>query len=238
MPKHGKKYQDAAKLIERQKEYPPREAFELLLETKFAKFDETVDVHLRMGVDPRHADQLVRGVVLMPHGVGKQVRILVFAEGEAAKIAQDAGADYVGTDELVAKIQEGWVEFDAAIAVPQVMGKVGRLGRVLGPRGLMPSPKAGTIVQQDDLARLINELRLGRVEFRVDKSANMHVPIGKTNFTADQLVDNFASLMDAIVRARPASLKGQYIRRLTVTSTMGPGIRVDIAQAVAMKPAI
>jgi len=238
MPKHGKKYRNAAKLVEYEKEYSPQEALELVLKTKFTKFDETVDVHLRMGVDPRHADQQVRGVILLPHGVGKQVRILVFAEGEAAKIAEEAGADFVGTDELVEKIQGGWVDFDAAIAIPQVMGKVGRLGRVLGPRGLMPSPKAGTIVQQDDLERLINELRLGRVEFRVDKTANMHVPIGKTSFTADQLVENFASLMDAVTRARPASLKGQYIRRLTVTSTMGPGIRVDITQATALKPAI
>ena len=238
MPKHGKQYQDAAKLVEYQKEYSPQEALELVLKTKFAKFDETVDVHMRMGVDPRHADQQVRGVLLLPHGVGKQVRILVFAEGEAAKIAEEAGADFVGTDELVEKIQGGWVDFDAAIAIPQVMGKVGRLGRVLGPRGLMPSPKAGTIVQQDDLERLIKELRLGRVEFRVDKTANMHVPIGKTGFTADQLVENFASLMDAITRARPASLKGEYVRRLTVTSTMGPGIRVDVTQATALKPAI
>ena len=238
MPKHGKNFRNAIAQVEPLKEYAPQEAMELLLETKFAKFDETVDVHMRLGIDPRHADQQVRGVVLLPHGVGKQVRILVFAEGEAAKIASDAGADYVGTDELVAKIQEGWVEFDAAIAIPQVMGKVGRLGRVLGPRGLMPSPKAGTIVQQDDLPQLINELRLGRVEFRVDKTANMHVPVGKTSFAADKLVENLASLMDAVVRARPASLKGIYIRRLTLTSTMGPAIRLDVAQASALKPVI
>jgi len=238
MPKHGKNFRNALDLVEHEKEYSPAEAMELLLKTKFAKFDETVDIHMRLGIDPRHADQQVRGVVLLPHGVGKQVRILVFAEGEAAKIAMDAGADFVGTDDLVAKIQEGWVEFDAAIAVPQVMGKVGRLGRVLGPRGLMPSPKADTIVQQEDLPRLINELRLGRVEYRVDKTANMHVPIGKTSFSADKLVDNFATLMDSVVRARPGSVKGQYIRRLTVTSTMGPGIRMDIAQASAMKPAL
>ena len=238
MPKHGKNFRKALEQVAPQKEYSPQEAMELLVKTKFAKFDETVDVHMRLGIDPRHADQQVRGVVLLPHGVGKQVRILVFAEGEAAKIAQDAGADFVGTDELIAKIQEGWVEFDAAIAVPQVMGKVGRLGRVLGPRGLMPSPKADTIAQPEDLPRLINELRLGRVEYRVDKTANMHVPIGKASFAAEKLVDNFASLMDSVVRAKPASVKGQYIRRITVTSTMGPGIRVDVQQASTLKPVI
>lgn len=238
MPKHGKNYQNVAQLVERHKDYSPREAIELLTKTKFAKFDETVDVHMRLGVDPRHADQQVRGVILLPHGVGKQVRILVFAEGEAAKIASDAGADFVGTDDLVNKIQGGWVEFDAAIAIPQVMGKVGRLGRVLGPRGLMPSPKAGTIVQQDELVRLINELRLGRVEFRVDKTSNLHVPIGKASFTADQLYDNFVTLLDAVVRARPATVKGLYLRRVTVTTTMGPGIRVDTVQASALRPAL
>ena len=238
MPKHGKQYEDAVKLIERQRAYAPREALELVQKTKYAKFDETVDVHMRMGVDPRHADQQVRGVVLLPHGVGKSVRVLVFAEGEAARVAQSAGADYVGTDELIEKIQNGWIEFDAVITIPQVMGKVGKLGRVLGPRGLMPSPKTGTIVQLDDLPQLIKELHLGRVEFRVDKTANMHVPIGKTSFSVDQLLDNFASLMDAVMRARPAAVKGQYIRRLTVTSTMGPGIKVDTAQAMALKPAL
>jgi large subunit ribosomal protein L1 len=238
MPKQGKNYRQAAQQVEPRKEYAPLEAMELLVKTKFAKFDETVDVHMRLGIDPRHADQQVRGVVLLPHGVGKQVRILVFAEGEAAKIASDAGADFVGTDELIARIQEGWVDFDATIAVPQVMGKVGRLGRVLGPRGLMPSPKADTIVQQEDLPRLINELRLGRVEFRVDKTANMHVPIGKASFSPDKLVDNLASLMDAVVRARPGSVKGQYIRRITVTSTMGPGIHLDVQQTSALKPII
>ena len=235
MPKHGKKYNEAVKLIESEKHYAPREAVDLLLQTKYAKFDETVDVHMRLGVDPRHADQQVRGVVILPHGLGKQVRVLVFAEGEAAKIAEDAGADYVGTDELIAKIQEGWLEFDVTVAIPQVMGKVGRLGRILGARGLMPNPKTGTIVQPDDLPRLIKELRLGRVEFRVDKTANLHVPIGKASFSADMLLDNFGTLVDAVSRSRPASLKGQYIRRLTLTTTMGPGIRIDISQAIALQ---
>lgn len=236
MPKRGKKYIEAAKLIDRNTYYSPKEACELVLKAKRANFVESVDAHLRLGVDPRHADQQVRGIVLLPHGRGKQVRILVFAEGEAARIATEAGADYVGTDELIAKIQEGWLDFDVAVAVPQVMGKVGRLGRILGARGLMPNPKAGTIVPPDDLPRLIKELRQGRVEFRVDKTANIHVPIGKTSHTAEQLLDNLAALIDAINRARPASLKGQYIRRLTLTTTMGPSVKVDVAQAATLQP--
>ena len=237
MPKHGKKYIEAAKLIDRNTYYSPKEACELVLKAKHANFVESVDAHLRLGVDPRHADQQVRGIVLLPHGRGKQVRILVFAEGEAARIATEAGADYVGTDELIAKIQEGWLDFDVAVAVPQVMGKVGRLGRILGARGLMPNPRAGTIVPPDDLPRLIKELRQGRVEFRVDKTANIHVPIGKTSHTAEQLLDNLAALIDAMNRAKPASLKGQYIRRLTLTTTMGPSVKVDVAQAATLQPA-
>jgi len=196
-----------------------------------------VEVHLNMGVDPRHADQQVRGVVLLPHGTGKQVRILVFAEGEAEKIAQQAGADYVGTDELTKKIQGGWLDFDVAIAIPQVMGKVGRLGRVLGPRGLMPSPKAGTIVQPDDLPRLIQETRLGRVEFKVDKTANIHVPIGKASFSSEQLLDNFTAFMEAIVRAKPSGAKGQYVKKVVMTTTMGPGIKVNPMEAMALRTA-
>ncbi len=238
MPKHGKKYLEAAKLIDRQKYYSPREALELVKKTHYANFDGTVELHLRTGLDPRHADQQIRGVVLLPRGLGKQVRVLVFAEGEAARIAQEAGADYVGTDEYIEKIQNGWLEFDVAVAVPQVMGKVGRLGKILGPRGLMPSPKAGTIVPPEDLPRVLNELRLGRVEYRVDKTANVHVPIGKVSFPVEHLLDNMAAVMDAIVRAKPASAKGQYIRRVTVASSMGPGVKVDVNEALALKPSL
>ena len=235
MPKRGKKYREAAQLVDRMKDYSPAEAVELTRKTSTANFDATVEVHMSMGVDPRHADQQVRGVVFMPHGTGKQVRILVFAEGEAEKIAEEAGADYVGTDALVKKIQEGWLEFDIAIAIPQVMGKVGRLGRALGPRGLMPSPKAGTIVQPEELPRLIEETRLGRVEFRVDKTANIHAPIGKASFTGEQLLDNFTALMEAILRAKPTGAKGQYVKKIVLTSTMGPGIKVNPVEAMGLK---
>lgn len=237
MPKRGKKYRQAAQLVDRMRAYLPAEAVELARKTSTANFDATVEVHLNMGVDPRHADQQVRGVVLLPHGTGKQVRILVFAEGEAEKIAQEAGADYVGTDELTKKIQGGWLGFDVAIAIPQVMGKVGRLGRVLGPRGLMPSPKAGTIVQPDDLPRLIQETRLGRVEFRVDKTANIHVPIGKASFSSEQLLDNFTAFMEAIIRAKPSGAKGQYVKKVVMTTTMGPGIKVNPMEAMALRTA-
>jgi large subunit ribosomal protein L1 len=237
MPKRGKKYRQAAQLVDRMRAYLPAEAVELAQKTSTANFDATVEVHLNMGVDPRHADQQVRGVVLLPHGTGKQVRILVFAEGEAEKIAQEAGADYVGTDELTKKIQGGWLDFDVAIAIPQVMGKVGRLGRVLGPRGLMPSPKAGTIVQPDDLPRLIQETRLGRVEFRVDKTANIHVPIGKASFSSEQLLDNFTAFMEAIIRAKPSGAKGQYVKKVVMTTTMGPGIKVNPMEAMALRTA-
>jgi len=237
MAKHGKKYREAAKKVNRDQLYSPSEAIKLVQETSFANFDETVEVHMRLGVDPRHADQQVRGVVLLPHGLGKTVRILVFAEGEDAKIAEEAGADYVGGDELVKKIQEGWLEFDVAMAVPSMMGKVGRLGRILGPRGLMPNPRAGPIPPAKDIPRLIQEARQGRVEFRVDKTANLHVPIGKVSFPTEKLLENMAVVVDAVRRARPAVAKGQYIRKITVTSTMGPGVRVDPAQALALEVA-
>lgn len=234
MAKHGKRYIAEAEKVDRAKFYEPREAIELAKGTANAKFDETVEVHMRLGVDPRHADQQVRGVVALPSGTGKSVRILVFAEGEDAMAADQAGADYVGTDEYVDKIQGGWLEFDVALATPSVMGKIGRLGRVLGPRGLMPNPRAGTMVQPDDIASTIAQLRQGRVEFRVDRLSNLHVPIGKASFTVDQLMANLGALMEAIVRARPASLKGQYIRRVTITTTMGPGIRLDVPAAQSM----
>lgn len=227
MPKHGKKYLEAAQKVDPNRLYSPQEALELVKETSFTKFDATVEVHMRLGVDPRQADQMVRGVVLLPNGLGKTVRILVFAEGEDARIAQEAGADYIGDQDTVNRIMEGWLDFDVVLATPPMMRVVGRLGRVLGPRGLMPNPKAGTIVQGDDLERVIRESRLGRVEFRVDKTANLHAPIGKVSFQVPQLMGNLAAFMDAVRRARPSTAKGTYIRKVVLTSTMGPGIKVD-----------
>lgn len=233
----GKKYLESLKKFDRAKTYSPAETVRLVKETSYAKFDATVEVHLKMGVDPRHADQQIRSVVLLPSGTGAQVRIMVFAEGDAARAAAEAGADYVGSDDYVQKVQEGWLDFDVAVATPQIMGKVGRLGKVLGPRGLMPSPKTGTICQPDDLPQLIKELRLGRVEFRLDKTANLHIPIGKVSFTEDQLMANLTALMEAIVKAKPTGAKGQYIRKIVVTSTMGPGIKMDALQAAELKAA-
>jgi large subunit ribosomal protein L1 len=235
MPKHGKKYLAAAAKVDRKQNYPPDEALSLAKDTSTASFDATVEAHIRLGVDPRHADQQVRDVVVLPHGLGKTVRVLVFAQGEGASLARQAGADVVADDdEIIAKIQGGWTDFDVAIATPDLMGKVGRLGRVLGPRGLMPNPKAGTVVPAEDLPRVIEEAKAGRVEFRVDKTANLHVPIGKVSFEEDQLYDNMAALMEAIKKARPASTKGTYIKRITLTTTMGPGIKVDPVQAQGM----
>ena len=237
MSKHGKKYLEAFKLVDQSKYYSPEEAVELAKKTSYVNFDATMEVHIRLGVDPRHADQQVRSVVLLPHGLGKEVRILVFAEGEAEKIAQEAGADYVGSDELIKQIQDGWLDFDVTIAIPQVMGKVGRLGKILGPRGLMPNPKAGTIVPAEDLPRAIKEARLGRVEFRVDKTANLHVPIGKVSFPVEKLLDNMAALFEAVKKAKPASSKGQYVKKITLAASMGPGIRLDTSQALALETA-
>jgi large subunit ribosomal protein L1 len=237
MAQHGKKYNAALEKIDRDTLYSPEEAIKIAKEVAPAKFNETVELHLRLGIDPRHSDQQVRSTVLLPNGLGKTVRVLVFAEGEGAKIAQDAGADFVADDELISKIaNEGWVEFDVALAVPDMMRKIGRLGKVLGRKGLMPNPKAGTLVQPDDIPRAIEEARAGRVEFRNDKTANVHVPIGKTGFTEQQLVENMAAVMDAIRRNRPAAAKGTYLRRVVVTTTMGPGIRVDPNVALAMTP--
>ncbi len=234
MPKRGRKYQEALKLVDRERFYSPEEAIELAKRTSYVNFDATVEAHIRLGVDPRHADQQVRGVVMLPHGTGRKVRILVFAEGEAAKIAEEAGADYVGGDELIAKIKEGWLDFDVAVSIPQMMGKVSRLGKILGPRGLMPNPKAGTLVPPDDLPRLIKELRLGRVEFKVDRTANLHVPIGKVSFPLEKLKENLAALLDAVKRAKPPAVKGRYIEKIVLTTTMGPGIKIDISEALAM----
>ena len=236
MAQHGKKYRAAAEKVNRDKFYEPEEAIALAKETSTTNFDSTVEIHIRLGVDPRHADQQVREVVVLPHGLGKSVRVLVFAQGEGATLARNAGADIVADDdETLEKIQKGWTDFDVAIATPDMMGKVGRLGRVLGPRGLMPNPKAGTVVPEEHLPRVVEESKAGRVEFRVDKTANLHVPIGKASFSEDYLYDNMVVLMDAIVKARPPAVKGAYIRRVTMTTTMGPGIKIDVNQAESME---
>lgn len=236
MATHGKKYLEARDKVDRTREYSPQEAVELVKETAFASFDASVDIHLRLGVDPRHADQQVRDVMRLPHGLGKEVRVMVFATGDGAKIAEEAGADYVFySDEDLQKIQEGWTDFDVAIAMPEMMGKVGRLGRILGPRGLMPNPKAGTIVQEDDLERVIKETKAGRVEFRVDRTSNLHLPIGRVSFSVDKLMDNLAAAMDAVKKARPPATKGIYIRKIVITSSMGPGIKIDPIAAQSME---
>ena len=237
MGKHGKKYNSALAQFDRDTLYEPRAALEMAKNTAPAKFDETVELHLRLGIDPRHSDQQVRTTVLLPYGLGKTVRVLVFAEGEAAQIARDAGADVVADDEVIAKINDGWVEFDVALAVPEMMRKIGRLGRVLGRRGLMPNPKAGTLCPPEDIPRAIEEARAGRVEFRNDKTANIHVPIGKVSFSIEALEGNMAAVMDTIRRVRPASAKGTYVRRCVITTTMGPGIRVEPNIALAMEAA-
>lgn len=228
MARHGKKYLEARKNIDRDQLYDPVEAFKLLKSVSYANFDETVEVHVRTGLDPRQADQQIRDVVVLPNGLGKQVVVLVFAQGEGAEAARSAGADYVAdSDEVVTKIQNGWTDFDVAIATPDMMGTVGRLGRVLGPRGLMPNPKAGTVVQADQMANAIEQAKAGRVEFRLDKTANIHVPIGKISFTEEALHENLSAFMRAVRQARPAGASGNFIRRLTVSSSMGPGIKVD-----------
>jgi large subunit ribosomal protein L1 len=235
MSKHGKKFLAAAEKVDRNKSYTPKEAISLAKETSITSFDSTVELHMRLGVDPRHAEQQVRDVVLLPHGLGKTVRVVVFAEAEGALLARDAGADVIADDEIIAKIQKGWTDFDVAIATPEMMGKAGRLGRVLGPRGLMPNPKAGTVVPEEDLPRAINEAKAGRVEFRTDKTANLHVPIGKVSFTEQQLYDNLATVIEAIMKARPSNTKGTYVRKVVLTTTMGPGIKIDVMQAQAME---
>ena len=231
MSQHGKRYQEAAKLVERGRTYGPHEAMVLLKETSTVRFDPSVEAHIRLGVDPRHAEQMVRGTVTLPHGTGKEVRVAVFAQGDKAAEAAAAGADVVGAEDLAARIEAGWLEFDVAVATPDMMGSVGELGRILGRRGLMPNPKAGTVTF--DLERVINELKGGRIEFKVDKGGIIHVAFGKATFEPDQLMDNLAALTDAINRARPKEAKGQYFRSLTVASTMGPGIRVDVPGLLA-----
>jgi large subunit ribosomal protein L1 len=225
----GKKYQESAKLIDRNKLYDPKEAMELVKQTAKAKFDESVEIHVKLGVDPRHADQQVRGVVVLPHGTGKTLKVLVFAKGDKAKEAEAAGADYVGAEELVAKIQgENWFDYDVVVATPDMMGVVGRLGKLLGPKGLMPNPKSGTVTF--DVERAINEIKAGKVEYRVDKTSIIHVSIGKVSFDTEKLVDNFRTLMEAVIKAKPAAAKGTYLKSVVITSTMGPSIKINPAR--------
>ena len=234
MARRGKNYQQAVKLLEKTRAYPPQEAIELAKKMAHAKFDETVELHLRMGVDPRNASQQVRGVVLLPHGLGKPVRVLVFAQGEAETIANTAGVDYVGGDELIKKIEDGWLDFDTTIATPDMMGKVGKLGKILGRRGLMPNPKSGTVVAVADLPRVISDARKGRVEFKLDRTAIIHVPLGKVSFEDDKLVSNLSAVVEAVVRAKPSGAKGQYVRSATLTTTMGPGMRLDLKPTLSL----
>ena len=225
--KRGKKYTEAAKLVDRATQYDVAEAISLVKKTAVAKFDETVEAHIRLGVDGRHADQQVRGAVVLPHGTGKTVRVLVFAKGDKVAEAEAAGADFVGGEELIPRIQnEGWFDFDVVVATPDMMGVVGRLGRVLGPKGLMPNPKAGTVTM--DVTKAVNDIKAGKIEYRLDKANIIHCPVGKASFTEEQLTENFNTLMDAIIKAKPASAKGTYMKSVTVTSTMGPGIKVNI----------
>jgi len=235
MAKHSKRFRSALGKVDRVTYYAPEEALRLVKESATAKFDETVEVHMRMGVDPRYSEQQVRGVVTLPGGTGREVRILVFAGPDGQAAAQNAGADFVGAEDLAERIQKGWTDFDLVLATPDMMRVVGRLGRVLGPRGLMPTPKTGTVVNAEDLPRVIQESRLGRVEFRVDKTSNIHVPIGKASFDGQRLLKNLAALMEAIVAAKPATLKGNYIHRVTLASTMGPGVKVELSAATSLK---
>jgi large subunit ribosomal protein L1 len=234
MAEHGKKYRAAAEKIDRNKAYQPQEAVGLIKKSAAAKFDETVELHLRMGLDPKSATQQIRGIALLPHGLGKKVRVLVFAQGEAEKIATSAGADYVGGDDIIKKVEEGWVDFDTAIAIPEMMGKVGKLGKVLGRRGLMPNPKSGTVVSMNDLPRVIEDARKGRVEYKLDKASIIHVPVGKVSFEEKKLLDNLTAIMEAVVKAKPAGAKGQYVRSAFITTTMGPSIRLDISAATEL----
>ena len=236
MAKHGKKYKEAFEKVDRDKKYNPMEAIELAKEISYAKFDETVELHVRLGVDPRHADQIVRDLVNLPHGLGKTVKVLVFAQGEDAAKAREAGADYIADgDDLIKKIEGGWFEFDVALATPSMMGKVGKLGPVLGPRNMMPNPKAGTLIPGEDLPRVIEESKAGRIEYRVDKTANIHAPIGKVSFSAEQLHDNMSALMESLIANRPAASKGQYVKKVVISTSMGPGVIVDPVLASEME---
>jgi large subunit ribosomal protein L1 len=231
---HGKKYLEAAKLVDAEKLYQPEEAVTLLKKINYTKFDSTVEIHMKLGVDPRHADQMVRGVAMLPAGTGKEVRVLVFAQGEKAAEAEAAGADVIGLDDVIKQIENDWLGFDVAIATPDVMGKVGRLGKKLGPRGLMPSPKAGTITF--DLAKTIRDVKAGRVEFKVDRTSLLHIPAGKLSFSEESLMQNISSIIDSVMRARPAGAKGTYVKSVVLSSTMSPSVRLEVAAATALKP--
>ncbi|MHB8104387.1 MAG: 50S ribosomal protein L1 [Dehalococcoidales bacterium] len=232
MVEHGKKYTAIAEKIDKTKSYQPKEAVELIKKSAPAKFDETVELHLRMGLDPRNAAQQLRGVALLPHGLGKKVRVLVFAQGEAERIATGAGADFVGGDDIIKKVEEGWVDFDTAIAVPEMMGKVGKLGKILGRKGLMPNPKSGTVVGMNDLPRVIEDARKGRVEYKLDKTAIIHVPVGKVSFEEQKLLENLTSIMEAVVKAKPSGAKGQYVKSAYINTTMGPSVKLDVTSAM------
>jgi len=234
MTRHGKKYQEAVKLLDQTKTYSPEEAIDLAKKMSYARFDETVELHLRMGLDPRNANQQVRGVTLMPHGLGKQVRVLVFAQGEAVKTAEAAGADFAGGDELIKKVEDGWLEFDTAIATPDMMGKVGKLGKILGRKGLMPNPKSGTVVAADDLTRAVEDARKGRLEFKLDRTAIIHLPLGKVSFDDKKLMDNLTAVVDSVVKAKPSGAKGQYIKTASLTTTTGAGIKLDLKPTLAL----
>lgn len=235
MPKHSKRFGAVATQVDADRFYEPQEAVDLVKETSTAKFDETVEVHMFTNADPRHADQMVREVVVLPHGMGKPIRVLVFASGEAADIARQAGADYVGEDDLIDQVETGWADFEVGLAVPQVMPKIGRLGRVLGRRGLMPNPRSGTMVQPQDLPRAIQEAKAGRLEFRTDRTSIIHCPVGKSSFSTDQLMDNLSALTEQIIRAKPAAVKGSFLKSAYLTSTMGPSIPLDLAALQALK---
>lgn len=234
MVKHGRKYNEVFAQVDRAKAYQPQEAIELVKKTAPAKFDESIELHLRMGLDPRNAQQQVRGVALLPHGLGKKVRVLVFAQGESEKIAGDAGADFVGGDDLVKKIEGGWLDFDTAIAVPEMMAKVGKLGKILGRKGLMPNPKSGTVCQMNELPRVIEDARKGRVEYKLDRTAIIHVALGKASFDEKMLLDNLTAVMEAVVKSKPSGAKGQYVKSAYITTTMGPGIKLDLTTAMSM----
>ena len=236
MGKHGRRLQELKKKLDPQKAYTLHEAVSLLKEMATAKFDETVELHLRTGADPRHSDQMVRGVTVLPYGLGKQTRVLVFANGEAADIARQAGADYVGDDDLIKEVEGGWTDFDVGLAVPDIMSKIGRLGRVLGRRGLMPNPRTGTLVQPRDLPRIIEEAKKGRLEYRVDRTAIIHCPVGKISFPSEQLLGNIASLVDSVTRSRPAAIKGSFIRSAFVATSMSPGINLDLSSLLSLNP--
>jgi len=235
MATRAKRYKEAADLLRAERAYLPDEAVALVKQIATAKFDETVEIHISTNADPRHADQMLRGVVVLPHGVGKEIRVLVFTQGEGVGMAERAGADFVGGDELIKKIEDGWVEFDVSIATSDMMSKIGRLGRILGRRGLMPNPRTGTVVQSEDIPRVVEEAKKGRVEFRLDRTSIMHVPIGKASFNQAELMDNLTALMDNVVRARPSGVKGEFIRSAYLTTTMGPSIQMDVAGIMALQ---